>query len=189
MVARVLISVGQLTILATFQSWLNDLWAPLTGPLNTEALFTFFTAFWLGPILAGLINLFTDSSKVSRRVIASYGGQLEKFLYNSILNRQSIYVALNSGKVYVGWVIDIPKPKPRKEEFREHFTLLPIQSGYLNDRLEPQFITGYEPVYLKVMDRTIQSLSIADFQIVIPLDEVAVVRAYSLDLDQNLFKN
>ncbi|CAN5618220.1 hypothetical protein BH20ACT10_BH20ACT10_21350 [soil metagenome] len=186
--ARLLISVGRLFIPGSLRSWLNGLWEPLAGPLNTDALLTFFVAFCLGPILAGLINLFTDSGKIARNVIAGYGGRLERFLYDSILNRQLIYVALNSRKVYIGWAVDIPKPKPRREESREHFTLLPLQSGFLNDKLEPEVTTEYEPVYLKVITGAIEELSIADFQIVVPLDEVAVVRAYSLDLRQDMFK-
>lgn len=136
-----------------------------------------------------LINRFSDSEKISAAVIEDFGGQLEKFLYDAMVSGQLIFVALGNRKVYVGWPMEVPKPKPRREEDKEHFRLLPVRSGYLDERvLEPRYTSRYALVYSRIASEEITEAAIVDFQIVIPLDEVTVVRAYSLDIDQRLFK-
>lgn len=114
---------------------------------------------------------------------------MEKFLYDAVVDGQLIFVALGNRKVYIGWPMEVPKPKPRREEAKEHFRMLPVVSGFLNEHtLEPEFTTPYAPVYNRVASGEITAVAIDDFQIVIPLDEVTVVRAYSLEIDQRLFE-
>lgn len=187
-VSRAIIAVGTFLIPAPIVNYLNNLWVSLGGPLHSEALFTFFVAFWLGPIAAWLINLFSDSEQIARKVITNYGGQMERFIYDAILERRLIFVTLSNGKVYVGWPTNVPHPKPRREDLKEHFKLLPARSGYLNEKLEPIFTTEYQSVYSKILRGNLQEMEISDFQIVIPLDEVVVLRTYSLSMDQKLFE-
>ena len=146
-------------------------------------------AFVLGPIAAWVVNSRTDRDKISDKVIDDYGEELEKFLYESAREQSLVYVALDNRKVYVGWAIDMPLPKPRRDAPKEHFTLLPAKSGYLAEgTLKPHFTTYYGPVHNQIADGTITALRLEDFQIVIPLDRMVVARPYSLDVDPSLFE-
>jgi hypothetical protein len=168
---------------------IDAIWKYLAGPLYTGALPTFVVAFALGPITAWLANKWSDRDKISDRVIDTYGQELEKFLYESAKQKRLVYVALDNRKVYVGWAINMPLPKPRRDAPTEHFTLLPAKSGYLtNDDLKAYFTTYYGPVHDEIANGTITDLSLPDFQILIPLARMVVVRPYSLDVDPSLFE-
>jgi hypothetical protein len=168
---------------------IDAIWNYLAGPLYTGALPTFVVAFALGPIAALLFNLWSDRDKISDSVIDTYGQELERFLYESAKQKRLVYVSLDNRKVYVGWAIDMPLPKPRRDAPTEHFTLLPAKSGYLGeDNLKAHFTTYYGPVHDEIANQTITDLSLADFQIIIPLDRMVVVRPYSLDVDLRLFE-
>lgn len=187
-ISRVLITVAIWLLPAPVEKGTETFWARLAGPLDSPALLTFFLAFWLGPVSAAIFNRFSDSKQISAGVIEDFGGQLEKFLYDAVVDGQLIFVALGNRKVYIGWPMEVPKPKPRREEVKEHFRLLPVESGFLDEHtLEPEFTTPYAPVYNRIASGKITAVAIEDFQIVIPLDEVTVVRAYSLEIDQRLF--
>lgn len=136
-----------------------------------------------------MVNKWSDRDKISDNVIDSYGQELEKFLYDSANQKRLIYVSLDNRKVYVGWAIKMPLPKPRRDAPKEHFTLLPAKSGYLaEDTLKVNFTTYYGPVHDEIADERITDLGLPDFQIVIPLDQMVVVRPYSLDVDPSLFE-
>jgi hypothetical protein len=171
------------------EAWFRGVLKALAGPLYSSALSTFVLAFVLGPIAAWLVNSQSDRNKISDKVIDDYGEELEKFLYESAREKSLVYLALDNRKVYVGWAIDMPIPKPRRDAPKELFTLLPAKSGYLaEDTLKPHFTTYYGPVHAEIADGVITDLSLEDFQVVIPLDRMVVVRPYSLDVEPSLFE-
>lgn len=187
-ISRFLIVVAEFLSPAAVERFMHNLWTVLAGSLGSSALPTFFTAFVLGYVGADIVNCFSDDDRISAKVIEVYGGQLDKFLYDAIFEAQLLFVVLGNGKVYVGWATDVPMPKPRREDIKEHFKFLPTMSGYLDDKLQPQFTTQYGAVFDKVVDEGIANLDIYNFEIVIPLDEVMVLREYSLDVQQDWFK-
>ena len=70
----------------------------------------------------------------------------------------------------------------------EHFGLLPVRSGYLDAAtLHPSFTTEYGPVYERIIENTLRGLDMADFEVLLPMDKVVVIRPFSLEVPQELF--
>lgn len=167
---------------------IGEEWARFLAPLEVPALPRFIGAFALGWLGAKVLNRISDDQITSKIVISEHGSQLEQFLYESILEAQLLFVAFDNRKVYVGWPTLQPKLKPRPDSNTEYFGLLPVRSGYLDEtHLQPSFTTQYGPVYEKILDDTLTGVDMADFEILLPVDKVVVIRPYSLDLPQELF--
>jgi hypothetical protein len=187
--SRGAIALAASIALRPWEEWFGGVMKDLAGPLYSPMLSTFVLAFILGPVMAWSVNWWSDGSKIADNVIDEYGEELEKFLYESTRDQSLVYIALDNRKVYVGWAIDMPLPKPRRDAPKDYFTLLPAKSGYLaEDTLKPHFTTFYGPVHDQIADGTITDLSLEDFQIVVPLDRMVVARPYSLDVDPSLFE-
>jgi hypothetical protein len=187
--SRLVLVLASWLIPSSWEVRIGKVWEGFVGPLNVEGLATFSVAFLLGPLAATVVNALTRRAKVSEIAIENYGVELEKFLYDAVVERRLIFLALENRKVYVGWPVRLPIPKPRRDAPKEHFEFLPARSGYLDEKtLEVKFTTQYGPVYERIANGTIRGLRLADFQIVIPLDKVVLVRPYSLDVDRRLFE-
>ena len=130
----------------------------------------------------------SNFEKVSTNIINEHGSQLELFLYDAVIEAQLLFVALDNKKVYVGWATLPPKLKTRLDAATEHFGFLPVRSGYLDQvDLEPAYTTEYGPVYERILEGKLKGLDMADFEILLPMDKVVVIRPYSLDVPQELF--
>lgn len=170
------------------EKWMEERWVGFLSPIEVPALPRFVGAFILGWLGAKTLNLISDNQKTSKIVISEHGSQLEQFLYESFLEAQLLFVAFDSRKVYVGWPTLQPKLKPRPDNNTEYFGLLPARSGYLDETtLQPNFTTQYGPIYEQILDKTRTDIDMDDFQILLPMDKVVVIRPYSLDLPQKLF--
>ena len=109
-----------------------------------------------------------------------------------MLEARLLFVALENRKVYVGWAAFLPMPETRRDGTNEHFGLLPVRSGYLDDKtLHPNFTSQYGRIYARILspepDPETEDLDTTDFVILLPLDKVMVVRPYSLDVEQEQF--
>lgn len=187
-IANALDAIFQWCLGFSFLALLATAFEYFAGPLATAATPTFGLAFVLGPILARIVNRRLDYVARAQAVREQYGTQVEIFLDSCAVNRQLVYVGLNSDKVYVGFVTEMPHPKPELDKTKEYFTLWPQRSGYLDEQLRPQFTTQYSSTYEQILNGTITDVSLEDFEIIIPLDELVIVRTYSLDVDQAEFR-
>lgn len=78
-----------------------------------------------------------------------------------------------------------PDPRSTAEELR----LLPAVSGYRDEEtLRLEFTTEYYPAYELINTDPALGLEAADFEIVVPLDKLASVNLFLLDIDQGLFE-
>lgn len=169
--------------------FVDSVWSFVVEPFDVPSLPVFMLAFALGWPAAKFANRVTNKDKIASDVLEDYAGELSKFLYGAMSEREMAFIALNNGKVYVGWVTDVPMPKPRRDDGGEHFRFLPARSGYLHRRtLEPRFTSQYHPIYEEILRDEAASPDVFDFEIVIPLGNVSIVRLYSLDVDQTIFK-
>ena len=105
--------------------------------------------------------------------------------------RLPLSIALESRKVYVGWPTGTPEQDPRKDIEEAYITLLPIHSGYRNEKnLELSITTRYSQVYQRMIageefvkaDGT--KLSVQDFEIVLPLAKIVSVSQYAIESTQ-----
>lgn len=198
--SRLLLVAAHLIVLGVeeYTSWdlikrLSAIWNFIAGPfaapdLSSDGLPTFLLAFALGWLMAPLANKRVDYVYQVAKTRDRYGSQLEQFLDDASVEAELIYVALANGKVYVGFPLTVPMPKLQGNEVREYFSLWPQFSGYVDDKQRPQFTVQYSSTYQKIMDGSITQVDLEDFTILIPLDDVVVVRIYSLEIDQNEFQ-
>lgn len=190
LVSRIVFWVADLLLPRKAQIAIIGVWEDIAGPLNTPALPTFILAFVLGPLAAMLWNSRTDKAGFSANVVEVEGSQLEKFLYDAMLTRRLLFVALENRKVYVGWAISAPIPRPLRWSIKEHLMFLPARSGYLDGAaMKPEYTTEYGTVYAQIIEgsREVRGLKTSDFQIVILLEQLVVVRPWSLDLNPEMF--
>ena len=85
---------------------------------------------------------------------------------------------MDSGKVYVGYVINTPDPSMN----RSALTILPIASGYRsNEDHDVIFTTDYEQVYESInQDESLISQS--DFSIVLPLASMSLLSSFDFEI-------
>jgi hypothetical protein len=199
LVSRLSLWIGSGIIPNNAEKRIGEIWGDFLGPLNIPAFTTCLGAFVLGVLGAWLCNSLIDRDKTARKVIEEHGGQLTEFLYDSMLEARLLFVAFDNRKVYVGWPSLLPIVKPSRKGFEEHFGLLPVRSGYLSEKsLKPVFTTQYGPIYERIIELEesdspdpndpVAGLSVADFQIMVPIDKISVIRRFSLDVDEKLFK-
>jgi hypothetical protein len=151
---------------------------------------TFFLAFVLAPIAETIINRRANYVDVVANARERYATRLELFIDTMSVEAKLIYIALKNGKVYVGYVFDQPLPKPHSEEESKYLTLWPQKSGYMDDSQIPQWTTDYSSIYEQIFaDRSRSDDEALDFEIIIPMDEILVARAYNLDLQREEFES
>lgn len=177
-----------------------QLWANLLGPLHMPAVTTFIGAFVLGVVGPWLLNRLTNQEKIAAEVIREHGDELTQLLYRSMVEASLLLVVLDNKKVYVGWPSMLPFPKARRDDAKEYLGLLPVKSGYLEEKtLAPHFTIQYSSIYQLIAERETSSshspsetdpiagLDMMSFQILIPISRITLIRPFSF-LEPELFK-
>jgi hypothetical protein len=164
-------------------------WEVLAGELAVASAPTFALAFALAPIAAAVVNWRTDYRETAANARDKYATELELFMDRMSVETKLVYIALKNGKVYVGYVFDQPPPKPHHEEESKYLTLWPQKSGYIDKRMIPQWTTHYSSIYRRIETGEITDLDPLDFEIVVPLDEVLIARAYEQRLEREEFED
>lgn len=194
LLARVVLVVGEgLLALIGLCGWdvrkfVEQTWEVAAGGLAASPAPTFFLAFILAPFAAAVVNKRVDYRDAAASARERYATELELFLDQMSVEAKMVYVALKNGKVYVGYVLDQPPPKPRKEEESKYLTLWPQKSGYMDKRQIPQWTTYYSSIYQRISSGDIENVDPSDFEIVMPLDEILIARAYERGLDHSEFE-
>jgi hypothetical protein len=78
-------------------------WAFNTPAIEYSGISSF--AFLLAMLTLGILNIAKSREAEKRegeRVLMTYGGQLEKLLYRSLVEKKRVMVTLKNGKVYIG---------------------------------------------------------------------------------------
>jgi hypothetical protein len=177
-----------LSVLIPLSETLSDLrwwWAFHTPPIQYSGISSF--ALGLGLVLTGALNWFGrrtgTSDRVGERTILIYGSQLEKLLYRSLIEKKRVMVSLKSGKVYIGRVLEMITPESNKD-----FLLLPVKSGYRDDKQRLTITTSYDEAYKDIQDNEPEFIEIiSDFGIVIPIPDVLSATLYREDVHAKYF--
>lgn len=132
--------------------------APATRGMWGEAsqAFILFESMFIGPALAVILNTpiylercsFLPAKMVGffarwyRQILngALESNHFEQLTMRALDTSLPMMVTMKTGKVYVGWALDIPNPAEERKTFR----LLPILSGYRDERHKVCFTTDYE---------------------------------------------
>ena len=144
----------------------------------------------LAPIGAKLENAIRDEEKMRKYIHQEKSPALEKFLFECGEKLQTVLITLKSRKVYVGIVNDIPIESGEVE----HFTLLPILSGYREkDKLTVIFTTNYYQHYQHHLDDNGEPINgsgacLDDFVEMIPVSEIAHIGSFDIDTYKQFIK-
>ncbi len=135
-------------------------------------------SFALGPLLAGLVNVFIGTEEAMSREIKKHGSALIRLLHRAAEESLLISVTLDNRKWYVGWVTESPNLDPQELYFR----LLPFTSGYRDkDTLETLRTVFYQNVLED------ESLDPDRFFITLPLRDIKTANLFDPDVYNQYF--
>jgi hypothetical protein len=132
----------------------------------------------LGPLFAGLVNLFVDKEEAKDREIRKHGNALTRLLHRATQENLLISVTLDNRKWYVGWVTASPNLDPQELYFR----LLPFTSGYRDKDTLETYRTVY---YQNVLED--DSLDPDRFFITLPLKDIKIANLFDADVYNQYF--
>ena len=150
--------------------------------INAEALNIFLLALVLGVSLPLFLNksIFNKFGKnIYEYVIKN--DDLEKLFYKSASQTLLISITLANGKVYVGYVLRGIDP----ESIHRFLKILPLISGYRDDKKMISFTNNYESMYQNIQDNIFDEF-IGDLAIVIPYDEIRSANLFAMERYENV---
>jgi hypothetical protein len=146
---------------------------------RAEWVVTAFYSLLLGTVCGVTANVFTPRRWSARRS----SSELDRLLLDANWDEHPITLTLNTGKVYVGLVLEAPNP------FRERaaVALLPLLSGNRDDEGRIQLTTDYEEVYVALNLGKAAQLGLradwpSQFRLVVRADEIVTATRFSRDL-------
>ncbi|GGP37220.1 hypothetical protein GCM10009347_01470 [Shewanella algicola] len=144
----------------------------------------------LAPLASKLDNFFRDDEQSRNYIHKEKSPALEKFLFECGSELQTVLITLKSRKVYVGMVNDIPIESGDVE----HFSILPILSGYRDkDKLTVSFTTNYYLHYQNNLNDEGEPVDgsgacLDDFVEMIPVSEIAHIGRFDIDTYKSFIK-
>ncbi len=139
-------------------------------------------SFILSLILAPLSNIFISETNALKKSINLIGNDLEKLIKSASENAKLISITLDTTKVYVGWVVAIPKPSNSS-----YITLLPVLSGYRDSDQKINFNTEYYDVYAKLLkEKSKMNINDLGFQLVISTDQIVSANLFDIQIYERL---
>ena len=135
-------------------------------------------SFLLGPVFAGIVNLFIDKKEAKDREIRKHGNALMKLLHRATEENLLVSVTLDNRKWYVGWVTESPNLDPQELYFR----LLPFTSGYRDKDTLETFRTVF---YQNVLED--EALDPSTFFITLPLKDIKTANLFDPDVYNQYF--
>lgn len=145
-----------------------------------------FYSLGMGLVLPFLLNLLVNSQKTVKSFIvksvvksAVKDNDFEKIVYKAVVEEKPVLLSMQSGKVYVGRVSNLPNP----EKTREWISIFPLVSGYRYPKTKKViFTTEYLKVYesyenedgsrFQDMDRS------EDFYISLPMQRIDSINIF-----------
>jgi len=111
--------------------------------------------------------------------LAIKNNDFERLLYRGFTKNLPIMFTLNTGKLYVGWMVRAPNPV----ETRKAVRILPMLSGYRNkDTQKVKFTTDYYFILKKIENSEhLDHLVIGDFEIVLPSDQICASHLFDIE--------
>ena len=159
-------------------------WAYHTPPIEYSGISSF--AFLLALLMLCVLNAVRAESKEKAgvHVLKTYGSELEKLLYRSLIEKKRVMITLKNGKVYIGRVTISLTPEDDND-----FLLLPVKSGYREgDKQRLVITTHYDEAYTEIQKNEPDYINIiSDFGVVIPISEVLSASLYREDIHSKYF--
>ncbi len=115
--------------------------------------------------------VFSNRNKQIKRAIELHGNELEKIFADSFFNDELLEFTLDTNKVYIGQVRELPIPTTTN-----FIRIIPWVSGYRNSKKKLIFTTKYYTVYNQyILEGTISQIDELNVDLIITLDNLVSV--------------
>ncbi|WP_129716670.1 hypothetical protein [Pedobacter sp. SYP-B3415] len=125
-----------------------------------------------------IANLFVDRKKAIRNSLKKAGNEFELLMSTSFFDRHLLQFTMDSGKVYIGWVKELPKPFTTN-----YIRITPALSGYRNEAKELIFTTQYLTVYASyIADGSVKNETELKTDLVLKVDKINSVSFFDMEM-------
>jgi hypothetical protein len=123
-------------------------------------------------------NLFVNRKKAIRLSLQKSGNEFELLMSSSFFDSYLLQFTMDSGKVYIGWVKELPKPFTTS-----YIRITPALSGYRNENKELVFTTQYLTVYASyIADGSVRDKSELRTDLVLKVDKINSASFFDMDM-------
>ncbi len=117
-------------------------------PIKDDFFGTCLLAILISFLYTKIRNHFIDETRAIYSAIEKSGSELELLVAYSFKESQLIQLSLRNDKVYIGWAEVLPKPS-----HCQYIQLIPLFSGYRDDKKELIIVTNYSLVYSELIQK------------------------------------
>jgi hypothetical protein len=157
-------------------------------PGNTPFLGTTLFCFFLTIFITEVSNFILADKKEAFHSdsIIKEGNELELIFLSSLTKSKLLQFTLDSGKCYIGLVIALPVPSVSR-----FVRIIPMISGYRDDKLKLHFTTQYLSVYKDYFNGNtpqFPEIKKLDVDMVLPLDKIVSVAYFDIEMYEKFNK-
>ncbi len=125
-----------------------------------------------------IANLFVDRKKAIRKSLEKAGNEFELLLSSSFFDAHLLQFTMDNGKVYIGWVKELPKPFTTN-----YIRITPALSGYRNEQKELIFTTQYLTVYASyISDGSVADQNELKTDLVLKVDKINSASFFDMEI-------
>lgn len=123
-------------------------------------------------------NLFINRLDAIKKAIFTSGNEFELLLSSSFFDAHLLQFTMDSGKFYIGWVKELPKPFTTS-----YIRITPAFSGYRNNDKELVFTTQYLTVYASyIEDGSVANTNELKTDLVLKADKINSISFFDMDM-------
>ncbi|WP_443943493.1 hypothetical protein ACJVDH_11215 [Pedobacter sp. AW1-32] len=123
-------------------------------------------------------NLFVKREKAIKKALKKSGNEMELLLSSSFFDAHLLQFTMDSGKVYIGWVKELPKPF-----VTNYIRITPAFSGYRDEKKELIFTTQYLSVYASYIDDgSVTHQSELNTDLILKVDKINTASYFDIDM-------
>ncbi len=145
-------------------------------PFHMPFIGTALSSFVISIIFTFSINISTDEKSQLAKSIEKTGDELELMLLSSFTEANLLQFTLDTSKVYIGWVIELPIPLNTN-----YIRIIPAFSGFRTDRRKLEITTHYLNVYDEIIKSSEEEINLNP-DLIIKLDRIVSVSYFDTDL-------
>jgi hypothetical protein len=147
-------------------------------PIHTPYFGTTSMSLFVAVAATEIANLFINRLKAIKSAIATSGNEFELLLSSSFFDAHLLQFTMDSGKFYIGWVKELPKPFTTT-----YIRITPAFSGYRKDDKELVFTTQYLTVYASyIEDGSIANTDELKTDLVLKADKINSISFFDMDM-------
>ena len=129
-------------------------------------------------VFTEIANLFVDRKKAIKKSLEKAGNEFELLLSASFFDTHLLQFTMDSGKVYIGWVKELPKPFTTN-----YIRITPALSGYRNEKKELVLTTQYLTVYASyIEDGSVTDQSELKTDLVLKVDKIDSTSFFDMEM-------